>query len=321
MPKFRLTLLKGFFGTPKNGSMDILTELQNRVTNRVRVNEPLSRHTSLRIGGPAKYFLELRSIEELTNVIELVQKENLDFFVLGEGTNVLFPDEGFGGLVVQLKGEFEKFSIQGEEVIAGARVKLNGLVEELAKAGLAGLEFASGIPGSLGGAIVTNAGTKMGSVGDVVKEIKIFGDGKVKILKREEMNFCYRHCELPDGAIILEVKLGLKNGKKSDIIKKIRESLEERKKNQPVSTLNAGCIFRNPETCEAGRLIENAGLKGARFGDAEVSTKHANFIINCGGAKAKDVRNLIEKIRDAVKEKFNIDLELELRIVGKEMKG
>ena len=301
--------------------MDILDGLQKVVGNRVRLREPLSKHTSLKIGGPADYFLELRNIEELTNVIEFSQKENLDSFILGEGTNVLFSDKGFGGLVIQLKGEFEKFSIEGKQVTAGAGVKLNNLVEKLAKRGLAGLEFASGIPGSVGGAIVTNAGTKMGSIGDVMREIKIFSDGSVKILKKEEIDFSYRHCKLPDKAIVLEVKLGLKNGKKSDIINKIKESLKERKRNQPVSTLNAGCVFRNPETCEAGKLIETAGLKGARLGDAEVSKKHANFIINCGRAKAKDVYNLIEKIRKTVKEKFDIALELELRIVGKGMKG
>lgn len=301
--------------------MDILDGLQKLVGNRVRLREPLSKHTSLKIGGPADYFLELRNIEELTNIIEFSQKENLDFFILGEGTNVLFSDEGFSGLVIQLKGDFENFSIEGKQVTAGAGVKLNNLVEKLAKKGLAGLEFASGIPGSVGGAIVTNAGTKMGSIGDVMREIKIFSDGSVKILKKEEIDFSYRHCKLPDKAIVLEVKLGLKNGKKSDIINKIKESLKERKKNQPVSTLNAGCVFRNPETCEAGKLIETAGLKGARVEDAEVSKKHANFIINCGRAKAKDVYNLIEKIRKTVKEKFDIALELELRIVGKGMKG
>lgn len=301
--------------------MDILDGLQKLAGNRVRLREPLSKHTSLRIGGPASYFLELRNIEELTNVIEFSQKENLDSFVLGEGTNILFSDKGFSGLVIQLKGDFEKFSIGGNRVTVGAGVKLNNLVEKLAKRGLAGLEFASGIPGSIGGAIVTNAGTKMGWIGDVVREIKIFSDGKVKILTKEEIDFSYRHCKLPDRAIILEVKLGLKNGKKSDIINKIKKSLKERKKNQPVSTLNAGCVFRNPERGEAGKLIETAGLKGARFGDAEVSKKHANFIVNCGKAKAKDVYNLIEKIRKTVKEKFDVDLELELRIVGKGMKG
>jgi len=299
--------------------VDILDGLQKLVGNRVRLREPLSKHTSLKIGGPADYFLELKNIEELTNVIEFSQKENLDFFILGEGTDVLFSDEGFSGLVIQLKGEFENFSIESEQVTAGAGVKLATLVEKLAKRGLAGLEFASGIPGSFGGAIVTNAGTKIGSIGDVTREIKIFSDGRVKILNREEINFSYRHCELPGKAIILEAKLGLKNGKKSDIINKIKESLKQRKRNQPVSTLNAGCVFKNPETYEAGKLIETAGLKGARFGDAEVSKKHANFIINCGRAKAKDVYNLIEKIRKDVKEKFDIDLELELKVVGKGM--
>ncbi len=301
--------------------MNILNGLQKLIRNRVRVGEPLSRHTSFRIGGPAEYFLELGNIKELRNVIEFCMKENFDFFILGEGSNVLFSDEGFDGLIIRLKGDFKKFSVDGEEVTAGAGVKLNDLVKKLARRGLAGLEFASGIPGSIGGAIVSNAGTRMGWIGDVVSEIKIFSGGEIKILKKDELNFSYRHCELPDSAIILEVKLGLKNGKKSDIIEKIKESLKERKRSQPVSTLNAGCIFRNPESCEAGKLIESAGLKGARVGDAEVSTKHANFIINRGTAKAKDVYNLIEKVRETVKEKFDIDLELELRIVGKGMKG
>jgi len=296
--------------------MSLLDELRRLVGNRVKVDEPLSKHTSFKIGGPASYFLELESIEELRNVIEFSRKMNLDFFILGEGTNVLFADEGFSGFVIQLKGKFAKFSVKGAAITAGAGVKLNALVEELAKKGLGGLEFASGIPGSIGGAIVTNAGTKTGSIGDVTKEVRILSEGKVRILKSEEMDFSYRHCKLPDKAIVLEVKLGLKNGKKSDIMKKIKESLKERKKNQPLSTLNAGCVFKNPETCEAGKLIEAAGLKGTRIGDAEVSTKHANFIINRGRAKAKDVYNLIKKIQETVKEKFNIDLELELRLVG-----
>ncbi|MDH5173687.1 MAG: UDP-N-acetylmuramate dehydrogenase [Elusimicrobiota bacterium] len=295
--------------------MDILDRLQKLVQNRVRVDEPLARHTSLKVGGPASYFLALRNIEELTSVIEFSKEENLDFFILGEGTNVLFPDKGFSGLVIQLKGEFEKFFVEGNQVTAGAGVKLNNLVEKLAKRGLAGLELVSGIPGSVGGAIVSNAGMKMGWIGDVVREIRIFSDGEVKILNKEELGFSYRHCDLPDKAIVLEVRLGLKNGKKSDIINTIKENLKERKKNQPVSTLNAGCVFRNPGTYEAGKLIESAGLKGARLGDAEVSKKHANFIINCGRAKAEDVRNLIEKIQRTVKEKFDIDLELELKIV------
>jgi len=292
-----------------------LDRLQKLVQNRVRVDEPLARHTSLKVGGPASYFLALRNIEELTSVIEFSKEENLDFFILGEGTNVLFPDKGFSGLVIQLKGEFEKFFVEGNQVTAGAGVKLNNLVEKLAKRGLAGLELVSGIPGSVGGAIVSNAGMKMGWIGDVVREIRIFSDGEVKILNKEELGFSYRHCDLPDKAIVLEVRLGLKNGKKSDIINTIKENLKERKKNQPVSTLNAGCVFRNPGTYEAGKLIESAGLKGARLGDAEVSKKHANFIINCGRAKAEDVRNLIEKIQRTVKEKFDIDLELELKIV------
>lgn len=295
--------------------MDILSGLRKLVGDRLKIDEPLSRHTSLRIGGAARYFLELRNIEELTNVIEFSQKENLDFFILGEGTNVLFPDKGFSGLVIQLKGEFEKFSVGDNRVAAGAGVKLNNLVEKLSRKGLTGLEFASGIPGSVGGAIISNAGTKMGSMSDVIEEIKILSDGKVKILKKEETNFSYRHCELPDTAIVLEVKLGLKNGKKSDIINKIKESLKQRKRNQPVSTRNAGCVFRNPEKYEAGKLIEAAGLKGTKFGNAEISKKHANFIINCGKARAEDVCNLIEKIRQTVKEKFDIDLELELKIV------
>jgi UDP-N-acetylmuramate dehydrogenase len=297
-------------------SVPIFDGLQKLVGNRVKIDEPLSRHTSLGIGGPARYFLELMNIGELTRVIEFSQEKNLDFFVLGEGTNVLFCDEGFNGLVIRLQGEFGKFSIESEQVTAGAGVKLNYLVEELAKRGLAGLEFASGIPGSLGGAIVSNAGTKKGSMSDVTREIKIFSAGNVKILKKDELNFSYRHCDLPDKAIILEVKLELKKGKKSDIIEKIKQNIKERKKNQPLSTLNAGCVFKNPRNYEAGKLIEIAGLKGTRLGDAEVSSKHANFIINRGRAKAKDVYDLIEKIRQTVKEKLNVDLELELKLVG-----
>lgn len=315
MAKSPLTPTLSPRGEGESEIMDIVDKLQELAGNKVRVDEPLSRHTSLRIGGPASYFLGLRNIEELTNVVEFSKKENLEFFILGEGTNVLFPDKGFSGLVIQLKGEFEKFFAESNQVTAGAGVKLNKLIEKLAERSLAGLEFACGIPGSVGGAIVTNAGTKWGSIGDAAREIKIFSDGRVRVLKKEELDFSYRRCALPEKAIVLEAKLGLKNGKKSDIINKIRERLQQRKRNQPLSTNNAGCVFRNPETCEAGKLIESAGLKGMRWGDAEVSKKHANFIINCGRARAKDVCNLIEKIRQTVKEKFDIELELELKIV------
>lgn len=160
MAKSPLTPTLSSRGEGESKIMDILDKLQKLAGNKVRVDEPLSRHTSLRIGGPTSYFLELRNIEELTNVVEFSKKENLEFFILGEGTNVLFPDKGFSGLVIQLKGEFEKFFAEGNQVTTGAGVKLNKLIEKLAERGLAGLEFACGIPGSVGGAIVTNAGTK-----------------------------------------------------------------------------------------------------------------------------------------------------------------
>ncbi|MCL2335655.1 MAG: UDP-N-acetylmuramate dehydrogenase [Endomicrobia bacterium] len=246
------------------------------------------------------------------------EKQNIRFYVLGGGTNVLFSDKGYDGAVIKLTGEFSAVNIKGNEVAAGAAAALPALVKAAAEKNLPGLECCAGIPGTVGGAVFGNAGSAEKWIGDAVSELTVWsverGVWSERILKRDEIPFQYRSSGL-EGCIITKVNFLLKNELEKDVLKEINEAIEKRIKSQSVGGSNAGCIFKNPAGLSAGKLIDDAGLKGKKKGGAEISKVHANFIINNGNAKASDVLDLIYAARKTVKEKFNIDLELEIKIV------
>jgi UDP-N-acetylmuramate dehydrogenase len=306
---------------------------------KIKEKIPLKEYTTFKIGGPARYFFVAKSKKDLKNAILWAKKKKLLFFILGGGSNVLFSDNEFNGLVIKLQNT--KYEIRNTKIVAEAGIPLQKLVLETAKKGLSGLENLAGIPGTLGGAIWGNAGAFGKEIGDLVEEVKILqiANGKWQIvnLKKEDCKFGYRDSifKRKKNWIILEATLRLKRGKRKEIEEKIKEILRLRKEKQPLEFPSAGSVFKNvpiekvPKEIRekfkekvkdgflpARVLIEAAGLKGFQIGGAKISEKHANFILNVGEAKASNVKELIEKIKKEVKKKFKIQLEEEIKLVG-----
>jgi UDP-N-acetylmuramate dehydrogenase len=284
----------------------------------IRYHEPLKNHTSLRIGGPADVFCSPGNIEDLKKVVSISKKYNIPFWVIGNGTNLLILDRGIKGLVINLNKSFKKIEFSDKIVKVGAGVSLVYLSKIALNRELSGLEFACNIPGTLGGAIINNTGFKGNCMADVVQNVTFLtGENKIEKISRSNLNFNYRESNLKSkSVIILEVTLLLKKGDKEEIESKIKENIKIRETKQPLHKLNAGSIFKNPPGYYAGELVEKVGAKGLSRGKAEVSLKHANFIINNGGASSGDILYLIEEIEKRVKKNFGIKLEREIEILG-----
>ena len=300
---------------------ELCTALAGRFAARVRFAEPLSRHTSFRIGGPADAWVDVDTPEELAALFGLARAAGEPVFTLGSGTNVLVSDRGVRGIVVHLgRGfQFTHWRISGDEaaVRAGAAVPFKKLVYDAVERGFEGLEFGEGIPGSLGGGLTMNAGAFGGEIGRVVERLEgVHAEGRVEELGRERLAFEYRRLDLPAGWVITAVRLRLRRGDAATIGERVTSARDKRKKNQPLGFPNAGSIFKNPPGAFAGRLLEEAGVKGLARGAAQVSDVHANFIVNRGGATAADVRALIEEMRGRVESRSGVRLEAEVKLVG-----
>lgn len=296
--------------------MGTVTEIR-KIADNVKTNEPMNKHTSFCIGGPAEIFVEAQNVAQLRELVKYTGAKGLPLLVIGKGTNLLVKDKGIQGIILKLDGDFNKIEFADEEIIAGAAVDLPVVASKSFARGLSGLEFAVGIPGSVGGAVISNAGAYDESIGGIIEKISIMDfNGKTHTLNKDKLKFEYRNSCLPVEGIILEARLKLQPGDKNDIIKKVQLCIEKRKKTQGINFPNAGCIFKNPPSGNAGKLIEETGLKGFQLGGAQVSVKHANYIVNLGGATAEDVLNLIEEIRTKIKDKFGTSLELEIKIAG-----
>jgi UDP-N-acetylmuramate dehydrogenase len=284
---------------------------------RVRLDEPLSRHTTFKIGGPADAFLDALDRAEVSAALRAAREAGVPSFILGWGSNLLVRDRGVRGLVLRLGGEFEEVSFPGgERVRAGAAVRVPQLVVACAEQGLSGLEPIVGVPGSVGGALAMNAGTRDGEIGPLVVEIEAAGpDGTVRTLRGPDLRFEYRHGPVGE-SIALSCLLQLKPGRKGDIMAVVARYQQKRLQTQPVHTYNVGSTFKNPPGRFAAQMIEQAGLKGHAIGGARVSPVHANFIENFAGAKASDVLALVDLIRERVRAAFGVTLELEMRVVG-----
>ena len=328
------------------------------ITGKVKYNEPLSKHTSFSIGGPALALVEVNSIDELKSLISFRERFNLPVMVIGRGTNILVGDAGYNGIIVVLATNLSQVQFNGMRVIAGAGITLTRLANQLARRALSGLEFAYGIPGTLGGALITNAGAHGYSMSEIVTEIQVMTHkGEVFKISNEQAGFDYRSsnlkqyfCGKTKSSVvfcILEATLQLKRKSKEKIEAEMRKLYNERKSKQPLSLPSAGCIFKNPHPSalgqvpkvpilgipqsgrfrkshrdsfgtgvSAGKLIDECGLKGTKIGGAEVSQKHANFIVNISEATAADVLALIDLVRKQVKSKTGIELELEIQQVN-----
>ena len=269
-----------------------------------------------RIGGLAETVCWPESEEELREIWLKCQDQGIPFRLFGRGSNVLFPDEGLPGVTVISTGLAQSVW-DSEWVTVGAGYSLARLSQEAADRGLTGLEFARGIPGTVGGAVVMNAGAHGGSIQDILEEVKILApEGEVQRLAKEDIQFGYRECSLRDQAIVLEGVFHLKPGDPDVIQATMSENLARRKAAQPLELPNAGSVFRNPPGGSAGRLIEEAGWKGKRLGGAQVSSKHANFIVNQGNATARDVLALIREIKKDVHHQFGVELKTEVRYIS-----
>ncbi len=285
---------------------------------RVRFDEPLAAHTSWKIGGPADAFATVETSAELAAVLRLIFKRKLPWFVLGSGSNLLVGDGGIRGIVVRLAGEFAAIGVEAESeaivVHAGASASMPALVAQAASAGALGVGSLAGIPGSAGGALRMNAGTDR-EFGEFVRDVWVQTPAKPDVHAVTPQYF-YRHTTLARDAVVARVTLAFARGEPAAVRESTQARLVRRKHTQPLQFPNAGSCFRNPPGDHAGRLIEAAGAKGWREGDAEVSDLHANFIVNRGAARAADVAALLARVRRTVAERFGVELELEVHFVG-----
>jgi UDP-N-acetylmuramate dehydrogenase len=293
------------------------TELRAKFGSRVRASMPLAELTSFRIGGPADLFVAVEDEHELTHAKASAYRAGVPCFCLGAGTNLLVSDRGMRGLVVRLGDGFAKIEVDGTRVVAGAAAAFGTLVENVVELGLAGLEFGEGIPGTVGGGLVMNAGAFGGEIAKVVTLVHgVTEAGEAIALTKDDVKFAYRRTELPSHFIITRVDFELAHGDRAQLMARVAELKAKRAARQPRGVPNAGSIFKNPPGNFAGKLLEVAGLKGTRHGGAAFSDQHANFIVNLGGAHADDVRALIEIARNKVKEQSGVLLEPEVRLVG-----
>ena len=294
----------------------------------LKIQEPLSRHTSLAIGGPADYYADVNTLDELKAIRKVVTPSPppsptrgeggiaVPVFFLGAGSNLLVSDKGIRGLVIHLQGDFRKMEIEGTRVKVSAGALMPTVARQAAEHGLAGIESLIGVPGTIGGGLVMNAGTREGWLGNVVVSVQVLGDSsKVESLTSDSFGFSYRHSKL-EGRWIVGAELALKSDEPASIMKRIDALIQYRTKTQPLTTSNCGSVFKNPSEGHAAEWIEKAGFKGKRVGGAQVSERHANFIINEKQATAADVRELMKQIQEKVLEQFNVRLEPEVKWVG-----
>jgi UDP-N-acetylmuramate dehydrogenase len=296
--------------------MIALDDIRRSFEGRIALSEPLAKYTTFRIGGPADIYLEPLNKQDALSLIKYLRSQKVPFFLMGNGSNILVSDDGLKGAVVNLEAGFNYVRCDDDgTIVAGAGIKLAKLVDFCISIGKGGAEMLAGIPGTLGGAIIMNAGAYGGEISDYMLSVELIrGDRLIRIMK-EEGGFAYRTSSL-HGDVILEARFLFPEGIPETLKQVRRETMLKRNSSQPVRWPNAGSIFKNPPGDYAARLIQECGLKGTRVGNAEISHMHANFIINLGEAKAEDVLALIDIARDAVRKKFGMELELEIKLVG-----
>lgn len=296
---------------------DLMENLKN-IAQNVSFNEPMKNHTTFKIGGPADVFIEAVSVEEIKNIAQYCKEKNIPYMIMGNGSNMLVGDKGIRGVVIQVSKLMNNVDIEGETVTAEAGILMSGLASALLKAELTGFETMSGIPGTLGGGIYMNAGAYGGELKDIVESVTyIDKDGEIRTAYGDELDFSYRHSMFEAGEyVILSCVMKLKKGNYEEIKSAMQDYNKRRNDKQPVSMPSAGSTFKRPEGYFAGKLIQDCGLMGYSIGGAQVSEKHAGFVINKGDATAEDVLNLIKYIQDTVEEKFGVRLEPEVRLIG-----
>lgn len=303
--------------------MDISKSLLDTIekcfpTEDVMPNEPMSRHTTFRVGGEARMLLQVSTSEQLKVMIPLLNEQKIPYFVKGNGSNLLVGDKGYDGIILEIGKEFGNIEVKGNLIVAGAGALMSSIAQEALKNSLTGFEFASGIPGTIGGGITMNAGAYDGELKDIVTKVEVINsDGEVISLSNEEMNFGYRTSIIKQKPLIVtSVTLSLNNGDSEKIKARMDELAAKRREKQPLEYPSAGSTFKRPEGYFAGKLIMDAGLRGYTVGGAQVSEKHCGFVINRGNATATDVYELICDVQDKVKARFGVTLEPEVIFLG-----
>jgi UDP-N-acetylmuramate dehydrogenase len=287
------------------------------IQGEVRFKEPLSFHTSLRIGGPADIFIVPQDVEDIRLALSFAEREQLPVEVVGGGNNLLVSDRGFRGVVLKLEGCLGRSEFHGEEVVAGAGVSLSALIREAAALNLGGLEALVGIPATIGGAVAMNASTPDGSIGDAVSAVYfLHADGTLGEFKPNAGSFTCRVFQPPRGAVLIGARLQLHRRAQAEIQRDVKHRLKHKKACQPLALASAGCVWKDAGPEPIARLVEKVGLKGKRLNGAEISAKHANFIVNRGGAHGADIKALMDMTRDRVKHHFGIALQPEIRLLG-----
>ena len=298
---------------------EIVTQFQEIAgTEQVLIQEPMKNHTTFRIGGPAACFVRPQDAGQVERILHICRENEVPWFILGNGSNLLVSDRGFDGVIIQIYRNMSRIQVSGHHMTVQAGALLSAVAKQALREGLSGLEFASGIPGTVGGAVVMNAGAYGGEMKDVVESVTVLDEeGAVRKLAREELQMGYRTSLVKKkGYTVLEAVLKLNDGDPAAISARMEELKEQRVSKQPLEYPSAGSTFKRPEGYFAGKLIMDSGLRGFRVGGAQISEKHCGFVINTGDATAEDVVRLIRQVQDIVHEKFHVKLEPEVRFLG-----
>ena len=285
---------------------------------QVLFEEPMKSHTTFRIGGPAEVFIMPKSVKQVQMAVKICQEEQIPYFILGNGSNLLVSDRGYRGVIIQMDRNMGEIQVEGTEIQVAAGALLSSIAVAARRESLTGFEFAGGIPGTLGGAVVMNAGAYGGEIKDVLKEVTVMdGDGKIFTLPASELEMGYRTSIIKTaGYLVLSARITLSRGKEEDIKARTRELSEMRTQKQPLDYPSAGSTFKRPEGYFAGKLIMDSGLRGYSVGGAMVSEKHCGFVINKGNATAEDVVSLMKHVTEVVQEKYGVTLEPEVKFLG-----
>jgi len=295
--------------------MVTLSDIKQFFRGYIAINEPMLKYTSMRVGGPADYYVEPADRQDLVEIAQYFQKNAYPFLILGRGSNMIISDDGIRCAAINLESSMANVFLQGDLVVAEAGAHWSKFVDFCIQQELAGVEMLAGIPGSVGGCIVMNAGAHGGETADHIVTIDVLRNGRLQTITKDQAEFSYRHSGF-DKDVVLSASFRLPKGDKEELIRKRREYILKRNTTQPLTLPNSGSMFKNPPGTYAAKLIEQAGLKGKRVGNAQISEKHANFIVNLGDAKASDVLTLVDVARRTVHQNTGVLLELEVKLVG-----
>ena len=296
---------------------NVMNEINNETASLCLMNESLKKHTTYGIGGPADLMIFPKSKQDLIKVVEIINKNKIQLAILGSGSNVLVSDNGIRGAVISLKNSLKQIEVDDNILYAECGTMLGKIVKHAVKNNLIGLENLNGVPGTLGGALIMNAGAWGGEISENLIHVEVINSkSEIQKIQKKDLNFSYRQSSFNKDDILLSAKFNLKKADKDIIKENFIEAQSGRKKSQPLNKRSAGSLFKNPKNNSAGKLLDEAGLKGFSIGDAKISEKHANFFINDGDASSRDMLMLIKKAHKEVKDKFNINLSLEVKLMG-----